>query len=316
MKLYIIHHNDSDGYAGAYLVDKYYDVPMERIFIEMDYSKDISRTLEEVTPEDHIFIVDFSLKPIEMDVLLSKTKNVTWIDHHKTAIDMYENYDKINDIYGIQFIGISGSGLTWLYFNGWSKTVLEELKISSVNDEEALNVLNEELKSAPYWLQLVDDWDTWKSKIREAEFFNLAVSNQLTIDLFKKLDLEDQKMLDESLPFLNSLIMKGENFAEFRAQWSKRFMKEYGFEIDLEGNRVFCVNGGSMNSKYYNDLIEEYDAVMNFCFNSYGNKKFKVSIYSEKIDVSEIAKKFGGGGHPGASGFYFDDMNFIYERMK
>jgi len=31
-----------------------------------------------------------------------------------------------------------------------------------------------------------------------------------------------------------------------------------------------------------------------------------VTLYSDSVDVSEIATKFGGGGHPGAAGFSFE----------
>jgi hypothetical protein len=30
-----------------------------------------------------------------------------------------------------------------------------------------------------------------------------------------------------------------------------------------------------------------------------------VTLYSDQIDVSKIAQKFGGGGHAGAAGFHF-----------
>jgi nanoRNase/pAp phosphatase (c-di-AMP/oligoRNAs hydrolase) len=31
-----------------------------------------------------------------------------------------------------------------------------------------------------------------------------------------------------------------------------------------------------------------------------------VTLYSNQVDVSEIARKYGGGGHRGAAGFQFD----------
>lgn len=37
---------------------------------------------------------------------------------------------------------------------------------------------------------------------------------------------------------------------------------------------------------------------------------FKVSMYSEFVDVSEIAVKYGGGGHKGASGFQCTELPF------
>jgi nanoRNase/pAp phosphatase (c-di-AMP/oligoRNAs hydrolase) len=41
------------------------------------------------------------------------------------------------------------------------------------------------------------------------------------------------------------------------------------------------------------------------------DKKWRVSLYSDKVDVSALAKKFSGGGHKGASGFITDNLDFI-----
>jgi nanoRNase/pAp phosphatase (c-di-AMP/oligoRNAs hydrolase) len=30
-----------------------------------------------------------------------------------------------------------------------------------------------------------------------------------------------------------------------------------------------------------------------------------VTLYSDNVDVSQLAQKFGGGGHVGAAGFHF-----------
>ena len=38
--------------------------------------------------------------------------------------------------------------------------------------------------------------------------------------------------------------------------------------------------------------------------------QFTISLYSEVVDVSEIAKKYGGGGHKGASGFHCKQLPF------
>lgn len=307
----IFHHNDADGYASAYLVRKTYPEEMTNIkFYEMDYNKEFP--IDKISKDDTVYIVDFSIDVDIMSRLLEITDNIIWIDHHRTAIDKYKKFK--TPIRGIRFEGVSGAGLTWLYMNDWSKKSIEELSQASISHEEAVETLENILKdNAPYWLRLVDDWDVWRHRYPESSFFNLAISNELSVELFGRLDTAQE---NKELILLPVLVERGKNYARYRDSWSKRFMGEYGFVINLEGYRVFCVNGGSMNSLYYGNLIKEYDAVMNFCFNSNGSKRFKVSIYSEKIDVSKIAKKYEGGGHPGASGFYFDDMKFIYDRME
>jgi nanoRNase/pAp phosphatase (c-di-AMP/oligoRNAs hydrolase) len=36
---------------------------------------------------------------------------------------------------------------------------------------------------------------------------------------------------------------------------------------------------------------------------AFDGRNYSVSLYSEKVDVEEIARQFGGGGHSGAAGF-------------
>jgi nanoRNase/pAp phosphatase (c-di-AMP/oligoRNAs hydrolase) len=40
-------------------------------------------------------------------------------------------------------------------------------------------------------------------------------------------------------------------------------------------------------------------------------EKFTVSLYSTTVDVSKIAKKFGGGGHKNAAGMTLSNEQFM-----
>ena len=50
---------------------------------------------------------------------------------------------------------------------------------------------------------------------------------------------------------------------------------------------------------------EEYDMFIGF---SYNGKSWNYSLRSTKVDCSQIAMKYGGGGHKGASGFSTDEL--------
>jgi len=50
-----------------------------------------------------------------MRELLITTKNVTWIDHHKTAIEKYNDFEY--DIRGVRYDGIAGCMLTYCYLH-------------------------------------------------------------------------------------------------------------------------------------------------------------------------------------------------------
>lgn len=50
---------------------------------------------------------------------------------------------------------------------------------------------------------------------------------------------------------------------------------------------------------------DKYDMFIGFSFNG---KRWTYGLRSTKVNCSEIAMKYGGGGHPGAAGFSSDDL--------
>jgi nanoRNase/pAp phosphatase (c-di-AMP/oligoRNAs hydrolase) len=104
------------------------------------------------------------------------------------------------------------------------------------------------------------------------------------------------------------LIEQGKVMTRYRDQWAKNYCQSKGFETDFEGVKCFAVNLGHCNSEYFKSLpTGKYDVLIPFVFD--GNQ-YAVSLYSTTIDVSEIAKKYGGGGHRGASGFQCKELPF------
>lgn len=61
---------------------------------------------------------------------------------------------------------------------------------------------------------------------------------------------------------------------------------------------------------YHSIDLDGYDGCA--CFH-YGNGMWNFSLYNDngKVDCSQIAKQFGGGGHFSASGFRCDDETFL-----
>ncbi|MDO5845105.1 MAG: DHHA1 domain-containing protein, partial [Methanocorpusculum sp.] len=55
---------------------------------------------------------------------------------------------------------------------------------------------------------------------------------------------------------------------------------------------------------------DKYEIFIPFVFDG---EQYTVSLYSTTVDVSEIAKSFGGGGHKGASGFQCAELPFAKE---
>ncbi len=292
------YHNDADGKCAGFWValsagitdlDKYSD----QEFVEMDYNK--SFPIDSIRENEQIYIVDFSISPDEMRQLLQITKDVTWIDHHKTAIERYSNFEY--DIRGVRYDGIAGCMLTYCYLHHMSGRGTEEIKpfdLSMVDD-------------APIFTKLIADWDVWK--------FEYGDDTRHFITAFNSIDFHPQSNeWDKFLCFPDSMfnsavsemIIMGATMITYRDGWARDVCKSKGFAVEFEGHRCFALNLPNCNSEYFNSINDgTYDILIPFSFNG---EKWTYSLYSNIIDVSEIAKKYGGGGHAGASGFVLDEL--------
>lgn len=298
----IIHHNDADGYMSARIVLSTFKVEDDDL-ICMDYTKELDLSL--IEKDERVYIVDYSLEPEKMKSLLEITKDVIWIDHHKSAIEKYNDYPELKYLKGIRFDGISATGLSWLYMRGALSTTGNYVK--------DYYLMMKKLENAPLGVQLINDWDVWNHFIPETKPFMIALNSHQFCWKSPKQALWGQLMNTENDNVTKILYEAGKSMIDYRDGWSMKLRERYGFVIELEGYKVYCLNLGNANSEFFGELIDEYDAVMTFCFNG---ELFNASIYSDgNVDVSEIAKKFGGGGHKGASGFTFDDFDFIKSRL-
>ena len=145
------YHNDADGKCAGFWV--HYSARIapnnETIdFIEMSYEKPFP--MDTILPDEQIYIVDYSIMPDEMRELLKITQDVTWIDHHKTAIERYKDFE--HDIRGIRYDGIAGCMLTYCYLNHMTNGGRGEVHPFDVKMTE----------DAPLFTKLIADWDVWK----------------------------------------------------------------------------------------------------------------------------------------------------------
>lgn len=296
--VHIITHNDLDGYSAGYIVkSKFSD--LNTIIQHYNYDRDVD--LSGISNGDTVIITDYSLTNEEYHKILDiigTDGHLIWLDHHITAINRYKEDETLN-LEGIHSTKLCGAALAYLYFE------------EAITQEELDNAETENLISLlPYWLTLVDAWDTWKldSPVRNnAEALCMGISNNLSID-------EIDRIANNS-DTLFYYIDKGFTYMEYQQSWCKNFREKYMFTRKMSGylfnvNRdieAAILNIGCASSKYFGDEINNYDVCITQCFNG---EKWIVSFYSDKpdIDCSYAAKAFGGGGHKGAAGCSFNQV--------
>jgi oligoribonuclease NrnB/cAMP/cGMP phosphodiesterase (DHH superfamily) len=270
MNTLCLHHNDADGRACGAIVRR--ALGKEVILYEMDYGD--SLPLELILVADHILIVDYSLPKDEMEMLATYHK-FTWIDHHKSALDEMDG--SATTWAGVRDTSEAACVLTWRYF---------------YPD-----------KPVPEAVTLIGDRDIWRWAEKNTGAFNEGLYQHYT-----KPHNDDlwEPLLDDNTEIMDQMIEVGGLIREARLREIRRALARYSFTVNFEGYRTLVINlrgSGDIGAQ-----IRTMGYEIGYCYVdkvSDGQLMTFVALYSDTVDVSKIALKFGGGGHAGAAGFHF-----------
>lgn len=280
------YHNDLDGECSAAILNQTLDIKC----IPINYNKEFP--FEIINDNDEVWIVDYSLsKEEDWEKLLNITKNIIWIDHHKSAIERAEKYG-LSNLKGIRDVSMSGCALTWKFCY---------IDIDS-----------------PEVVKLVEDYDIWKFKFgnKTKNFHQGLIS---TIDTspesnFWSNTLYSNDFNKHRVPFAKGIIYDicsiGEKILIKNSIANKLSLQSWGFEAIFEGYKCVVINK-MHGSQMFESVAKDYDILISFMFDG---EQYSVSLYhaSKDIDLSKIAMKYGGGGHPGASGFQCKELPFEF----
>lgn len=270
--MYVLHHDDLDGQCAAAVVRKaFLDIPT--VFRACNYGDDLAGVVRNIVPLATVYIVDFSLPPQVMEILLKKTPHVVWIDHHKTAKDL--PYQHLQGLRSFEEAGPSGCELAWSYLFGASGA------------------------QPPEAVRLVGDYDTWKHRMPGVlEFFEgMKIEDTSPSSKLWEILLE---WGPQSQTKVKRIMEQGEICNRYRDQLCYHHMNAFGYEAWWEGYRVFVGNIRGFGSWAFGDRTSIYPICVGMIWNG---EKWEISLYSKTVDVSVLAKKHGGGGHKGAAGF-------------
>ena len=219
-----------------------------------------------------VAILDFSYKNDVTKELISKAKDLIIIDHHKSAMV------ELHDISNCHFdMTKSGARLAWDFFHPG--------------------------KEAPKFIDYIQDRDLWKWELPYSKEFSAAFDMiPFEFEEFEK--FEDDSVFDDA-------VKRG----SYILAYSKTVVKkvcEKAVERNFEGKNVLIVNASHWMSEIGARLSPDCDFAMIWYFD-HEDRQIKVSLRSfhDSVDVSEIAKRFGGGGHKKAAGFTLDEGTHV-----
>ena len=292
MRLIIHHSADADGLlSGAICAVSSIRDGVEYRSLGWDYNDPVP----DVDSYESVWMVDISI-----DALLEKPevrKKVTLIDHHKTALEKWEKYAPEFRMFLID-TEVSACRLCWWTLEASQEEVRRPTRKVRADGE-------------PLLVFLVGLRDTAAHRGTEHETdcdnLELGLRAQWPPDFeFVLLKTHD------SSGYVLDRMAEGAVISDYAESQNAELSQRGAMIREWEGVKFLCVNSimrGSGRVLRYSQAIaveQPHDAFLFWGVLSSG--KVTVSLYQANhlkpdIDLSPIARRHGGGGHPGACGF-------------
>lgn len=257
------HHNDLDGRAAGAVVAQYENNYNPSDYFEVDYSTRIP--IEKIDKDERVYFVDYSFTEDTIDTLesiLDITKNVIWIDHHKSSIKLVGMYpDLLERTKGIIRDDISGAALTYMYIYGVS------------------------YDDIPLALKYVSDYDCHILSMPDVMEFKYGIDIE---DYSPLSDIWGTLLSSDGYSTINYIITNGRIAKRYHDNQCESIRNSIGYESLLDGYKVLVINRDG-NSTLFGDKFNEYDICVRWSFNG---RLYTYSLYTTRddIDVSEIAE--------------------------
>lgn len=285
MKPLVIFHKDcADGFGAAFAAwMKFGD---EAEYVALNYNeRDSFMNTNKVSGRD-VYVLDFSFSQDDTTLLIQQANSLVFLDHHKTAFEEHAGAERniyleeaTNEDTGQQYYILldnnkSGALLAWEYFHPNT--------------------------SVPYLIQLIDDRDRW--------VFNYPDTKEVHAGLMLRTPWNFENWREyitfEQLE-LDALKNEGAICLAYFNQQIRMIKSSCTETINIQDfPSGLCCNAHGIFASELGNLLAKESGTYGATWYQAGNGDVHWSLRSiGDFDVSEIAKKFGGGGHKNAAGF-------------
>jgi hypothetical protein len=231
-------------------------------------------------------------------------REITWIDHHKSAIDSHPTY-----IPGYRIDGVAACRLAWQYFLQRFPFGGPECHILNLPAKQ--DYIDRKV-TEPLSVRLAGEYDIWDHRGDGDLEFQFGLDCLVPIQWDKLLSTGEP---DAEGEYIADILRYGRAAMQCYKKRDGDIMRERSFLVDWEGLKFLALTTARCNSQTFaaRDVAETgHDALMAFFYNG---KRWTVSLYHaahrKDLDLSAIAVKYGGGGHRGACGFTIDKLPFL-----
>ena len=271
----LYHANCNDGFCAAWVYNSYVERFCE--YRPVQYNEPLPDVA--LFRGRKVIILDFSYPADDLHVINKVASSLVVLDHHETARQTLEGLDFCHFD-----MNKSGARMTWDHF------CVEGLGMS------------QELR--PWLVDYTEDRVLWRWKLPESEQVSAAL--KLCSYTFEAWDTiaasTPSDLADEGRTLLRSQDIQVEAAtARSRIGWMR-------LEINIGTFWVPCVNTTTLVSEITGRLAEDHPFAVSFLVLPNGQYQYSLRSRKSGIDVSAVAKEYGGGGHPRAAGFQLDHL--------
>ena len=270
--LVLYHAACADGFCAAWVWRTFFCRDAE--FHAIQYGDDICPG--EVAGRD-VAILDFSFKRDVLLELKAEARSLLVLDHHVTAQEELKGLD-----FCVFDMNKSGARLTWDYICG-----------QRGHDADV---------DRPFLVDYTEDRDLWRFSLPDSDLVTEALrSYPRTFVYWDQLHASGLDLLRRD----GTALVRMRDLTVDRAV--RRFLLNPTF-CEIGGHRVPTVNATYFISEIAHGLAMNNPFAA--CFFVVSPTRYVYSLRSREdgLDVSEIARRYGGGGHVHAAGFSQESM--------
>lgn len=290
--LVIYHASCADGFGAAFAA--WSKLGDDAEYVPMQYGKDYSLPENTFAIDDReIYILDFSFPRGVMDLIFARAKRVVWLDHHKTAFEMWEVKEgqrvwaETEGRHVKLHMDKSGAMLAWEYFHPGTKV--------------------------PMFIQHIDDYDRWQFNLRGSKAFQKALWSYAPWSFEQWAELTHDNLYAQLFTEGTAILRAHEqNVAAVVKNAAIECRIDVSDEDDCDYLYGLAANCPPHLQSDVGHELANQSGTFGLLWSIDKDKQCRCSLRSNgDYDVSAIAKAFGGGGHRNAAGFTTDIQNLL-----
>lgn len=277
--LCVYHGNCADGFGAAWVVRK-------RLGKDVDFYPGVYQNEPPDVCGRVVVLVDFSYKRPVMERIAERAESVLIIDHHKSAIEDLEGFGS----------PIQSEG--WMWFKE-DAAASDDYRCRTYFDLERSGAglawdFFFPTKPRPKLIDILEDRDLWRFRFENTREVQATVFSHPY----------DFKVWDQLMETsLECLAVEGRAIERKHHKDIAELLKVVTRRMRIGGQVVPVANLPYTLTSDAGHALAEGEPFAACYWDTPDGRVFSLRSRPEGADVSEVAKAYGGGGHPSAAGF-------------